>query len=84
MQKIWGQCKSQVELSKAIDLYLEPRCGSSRERALFYPHIGFANVGLRGIRNSFAVDASIHIIIFNNRFFTLIHNYCTNWLTFYR
>ena len=33
------------------------------------PHIGFANVGLWGMCNSFAVDASIHIIIFNNFFF---------------
>ena len=23
---------------------------------MLYPHIGFANVGLRGMRNSFAVD----------------------------
>ena len=36
-----------------------------RYRAL-YPHIGFANVGLRGMRNSFAVDQpQVHRIKFS-------------------
>ena len=37
---------------------------------LLAPHI--ANVGLRGMCNSFAVVADGHINIFNNRIFTLI------------